>query len=167
MVQITVSDVILLIQAVALFLTVVVMARSTSRTIRQMESELAELRNNVRNASHNFLFDRLFGLYRLYIEHPDELGRLWFQGTDKEVKQRYLAYMLLDILYLMHLEWTTLDEGLRKTWGIWASRLLATPVIREIYDSVKSEYARDFRTRLEEEGEKYAAASDRRAHSGR
>ena len=113
---------------------------------------MKELRQEIKRATHDSLFDKLFGLYRLYIENADELAPLWSvgQGSDvSEIKRQYAGLFIIDLLYLMHLQWDNLDSGLKRTWYAWARKVLKEPRLYDLYSQMKQEYDPDFVKRVD------------------
>lgn len=148
----TASDLIVAAEAVILLATLLFMIFSFRRSDDQMRKQLQQLQQEVRRATHDALFDKLFGLYRLYIEHADDLGQLWSYGETRdtpEVKRQYMGLFILDFLYLMHLQWDNLDEGLKKTWYVWVDKVFEVPTLHVLYDRLSPEYDVNFIKRIE------------------
>lgn len=125
---------------------------SFKRSDTQTRKQLQQLQNEIRRATHDSLFDKLFTLYKLYIEHAGDVGQLWndSKSTDTgELKRQYMGLFVLDFIYLMHLQWDNLDEGLKKMWCTWVDKLFEEPLLSEIYNKMKNEYDEAFTSRID------------------
>lgn len=150
--RITTSDLIIAIEAAILLATLIFIVFSFRRSDDQMRKQLQQLQLEVRRATHDALFDKLFNLYRLYIEHADDLGQLWSYGETRdtpEVKRQYMGLFILDFLYLMHVQWDNLEEGLRRTWYVWVDKVFEVPELHALYDRTRPEYDVNFIGRIE------------------
>ena len=116
-----------------------------------MRAQILELHKTARVSAHSAMFERLFELYGLFLKFPSDMKSLWphlRDETDENVRLAYLGYAIIDLLYLMHLEWDTLDAGLRQTWNIWASRLVHNEFLDKLVSEVENEYSPEFINRL-------------------
>lgn len=156
----TTETVILSIETAVLLTTLIFMYIQYRGTTKVMRAELDELRKNVRIATHEDIYEKLLTLYYKYMEYPEDLKDI-FRGhqqiSPKEIRQRYMVFAILDILYLMYLQRDTLDRGLLRTWRIWIGRIFEEPKIKEIYDMVKDEYDPRYVSHLEGEYREFQA----------
>lgn len=137
------QTVILGIEAAALVATLLFMYYQYRKTIRVMQSQISELKDQTRISTHADIYEKLLTLYYKYMEYPEDLKGLFrsHEGIDRaEMRRRYMVFAILDILYLMYLQRETLDPGLLKTWEIWITQIFEEPTLNRIYEMVKKEY---------------------------
>lgn len=116
------------------------------------------------------MFERLFELYGLFLQYPADLKTLWPQlagEPEEKVRSAYLGYALIDLLYLMHLEWSAMDPGLQQTWNVWASRLVQNEFLSKLLSQVENEYPADFVKRLRTIANNKHIDDSTRTHGGR
>jgi hypothetical protein len=135
------------LQLAALLLTAIIYAVGYAASVRAMLTQSKHLRAQMRASNHAGLFARLFDLYKLQIERP-ELGEALnadFGALAPEQQTFFLA--LTDLLYLMYVEWTDLDAGLRQTWRAWAFRLSSSHNFPDLV-AESGQYPQDFINQL-------------------
>lgn len=141
-------------QSIALLITIIFMYYQYKKTVSIMSEELSEVRKEINIASHDDLYDKLLTLYYKYIEYAPDLKGIFRSNASlkvPEIRERYIIYASLDIIYLMYLQRDALDKGLEKTWKLWINKIFEEPKIFEIYETVKGEYDTEYIEYIEKE----------------
>lgn len=144
------------VQAVFLFVTIIVMARSTRSTISVMSAQIEQLRCEVSLSANAEVMDKLISFYSTCMDHPDTAVSL-FSGTSEatveDAKKMLLAFTLLDFLYLLFLQKNAVDkEFYGAAWAIWSRKVCENDFLRDTLSAVKAEYPGAFVASIQEAG---------------
>ena len=122
------------------------------RQLELMTQQLADMRREIHTSAHGDIYDKIFTFYYNAIDNADVMRSIFRANANMsttEIKEHYILFSIMDLLYLMYLQRNTLDKGLSMTWHAWVNKLFNEPKLTNLYLSVKNEYDPDYITYLE------------------